>query len=66
MEDLEKQIKDRVDEIHFEVYNMEDVLDGTYSIGMFGDSAPDLDKAHKEALQALRNYIKILNKYDGR
>jgi hypothetical protein len=63
MEDLEKQIKDRVDEIHFEVYNMEDVLDGTYSIGMFGDEIPEIDKAHKEALQALRNYMKVLTNH---
>jgi hypothetical protein len=63
MEDLEKQIKDRVDEIHFEVYNMEDVLDGEYAIGMFGDEIPEIDKAHKEALQALRNYIKVLTNH---
>jgi hypothetical protein len=42
---------------------MEDNLDGEYAIGMFGDEIPEIDKAHKEALQALRNYMKVLTNH---
>ena len=64
MENLSKQIKDQIDDIHFEVYNMEDVLDGEYKIGMFGDAIPEIDKAHEEALKSLRNYLAVLEKYN--
>ena len=63
MKKLSKEILEKLSDIHHEVYNMEDVLDGEYAIGMFGDEIPEIDKAHKEALQALRNYIKVLTNH---
>jgi hypothetical protein len=62
VESMEKKIIDYIDDIWDELYHMEDILDGTYSIGMFGDSIPEIDKAHEEALKALRNYIKVCEK----
>jgi hypothetical protein len=61
--EITKDIKDRIEEIHFEVYNAEDSIDGVYSIKMFGDTIPEIDKAHNEVLTSLRNYLKILEKY---
>lgn len=63
MKKLSKEIQERISDIHHEVYNMEDVLDGEYKIGMFGDVIPEIDLAHKQALDALRNYIKVLTNH---
>jgi hypothetical protein len=55
-----KEEYDRISELRNSVYNAEDMIDGEYSIGMYGDKYEEIDKLHTKVLEILREYDKLL------
>lgn len=51
---------DTISELRNQVYSAEDLIDGYYSVGMFGDDFKDIDDLHAETLELLRKYDKLL------
>lgn len=57
-----KEECDRISELRHTVYNAEDMIDGEYSIGMYGDKYNEIDEQHTKVLEILREYDKLLEK----
>jgi hypothetical protein len=57
-----KEEYDRISELRNSVYNAEDMIDGEYSIGMYGDKYKEVDELHTKVLEILREYDKLLEK----
>lgn len=57
-----KEEYDRISELRNSVYNAEDMIDGEYSIGMYGDKYKEIDELHTKTLEILREYDKLLEK----
>jgi hypothetical protein len=57
-----KEEYDRISELRNSVYNAEDMIDGEYSIGMYGDKYKEIDELHNKVLEILREYDKLLEK----
>jgi len=57
-----KEEYDRISELRNSVYNSEDMIDGEYSIGMYGDKYKEIDELHTKTLEILREYDKLLEK----
>ena len=57
-----KEEYDRISELRNIVYNAEDMIDGEYTIGMYGDKYTEIDKLHTKVLEILREYDKLLEK----
>jgi hypothetical protein len=55
-----KEEYDRISELRNSVYNSEDMIDGEYTIGMYGDKYEEIDKLHTKVLEILREYDKLL------
>ena len=55
-----KEEYDRISELSNSVYNAEDMIDGEYTIGMYGDKYKEIDKLHTKVLEILREYDKLL------
>lgn len=55
-----KEEYDRISELRNSVYNAEDMIDGEYTIGMYGDKYEEIDKLHTKVLEILREYDKLL------
>ena len=55
-----KEEYDTISELRNSVYNAEDMIDGEYAIGMYGDKYEEIDKLHTKVLEILREYDKLL------
>ena len=55
-----KEEYDTISELRNMVYNAEDMIDGGYSIGMYGDKYKEVDNLHTKVLEILREYDKLL------
>lgn len=55
-----KEEHDRISELRNSVYNAEDMIDGEYSIGMYGNKYKEIDELHTKVLEILREYDKLL------
>jgi hypothetical protein len=53
---------DRLCELRNSVYNSEDMIDGEYSVGLYGSKENELDEKHQNVLDVLRDYEKFLEK----
>jgi hypothetical protein len=56
-----KEEYDTISELRNSVYNAEDMIDGEYCIGMYGDKYEEIDKLHTKVLEILREYDKLLD-----
>ena len=57
-----KEEYDTISELRNMVYNAEDMIDGEYSIGMYGDKYKEIDELHAKVLEILEEYDKLLEK----
>jgi len=48
-------------ELKDEIYNAEDIIDGSYSIGMFPNEFPQIDELHSKLISTLRDYYQLLD-----
>lgn len=50
----------KISELRNVVYNAEDMIDGEYSVGMYGDKYKKIDELHTKVLEILKEYDKLL------
>lgn len=55
-----KEEYNRIAELRNIVYNAEDMIDGQYSIGMYGDKYKEIDELHTKVLELLNKYDDLL------
>lgn len=59
IDNLQKEYE-TIAELSSNVYHAEDIIDGGYSIGMYGDKYKEVDNLHTKVLEILREYDKLL------